>query len=230
MAHTLAPSSVNPAPPAEAGTGTPPALKARDFPVIDGCVVDPATGEVLEVLGLGQTVPGEPWEPTDAAGIEWVLRKASEAEARAAMIGERAASLARAKKSAAATVEFFKNRWKEQLLRFARAAVGDGKKGKTVEFTYGALQVRTSERHGVSVADRERAVEYLKKHGPKGAVVTRKVPATTVTELNLATLTEEHLAALAARTAAETGLEVTKPGDSIVVKLPKLSGRGGDEE
>jgi hypothetical protein len=141
------------------------AVQASNFIIHDGCLIDPDTGVIVEVLGRGiEQRDGDPWVPQSAEDVNWVLRKASEAEDRAARLKARQQSFASKVKTATESAKFFKDRWKVLLIELTEKVLKEsGEKGSMVSFDEGDLVVTTTKKHSFKVADDELAERALKK-------------------------------------------------------------------
>jgi hypothetical protein len=147
-----------------------PQIDNQETAVIDGLLVDLATGEVLGVAN-------EAFSVKDAASAEWVLERIAAAEADALRdkalldsVKERLESKIRASESRA---EWLRGRFGEELSEFARAELQGGK-SKTLKMTWGSLSFR-SKPSALKIVDQEKAVKWAEAYVPESVKVEKKV-------------------------------------------------------
>ena len=123
---------------------------------------------------------GEEFIPTDAAGVDWVLRKMADARTRASRIRENAEKMARAEERDA---EFLEWHYGAALQAYVRAELAGGKK-RSVRLYHGQLGFRTKPA-GVCVTNPAAALAWAKEHLP--AAVAEKLDKAALAEKLLET-------------------------------------------
>lgn len=219
------------------------AVAASNVLIVDGCVLDPETGEMIEALGRGGKQTGQKWEPKDNADVDWILWHTARAESEIALIDARIKRLNAAKQTAKATAAFFRDQWKMPLLALAKAVISTvSGKGSTVKYDYGDLQqVRSFKDRRVKITDKAKLAGILEAHG-YGIAVTRTFPVVEQIDIDKDSVPDSIWDAIEGGTLLsepsddahvlgpdEHGCEVKPPGDELVIKTPKPAKGGGDD-
>jgi phage host-nuclease inhibitor protein Gam len=139
--------------------------------VIDGMIVDVATGEVV-----GVDAP-EDFYVHDEDSFNWVMSKMLDADSRVAsiltspeVVRAKAiiANAERITKDAQNRKTWFETRFGHELARYAKAQM-DGGKSKTFKTVLGAISFRTK-KGGLRVEDKEKALETAQFNGWTNAI------------------------------------------------------------
>jgi hypothetical protein len=123
-----------------------------------------------EVAALVADAPtlssGEAFCPTDAAGVDWVLRKMNAARAEATVIRQNAELMARACERQADALEW---QFGPAIQTWLRAEIDGGKK-KSVRLYHGIVGLRTKPA-GVSITDPAAALAWAQEFLPDAVAV-----------------------------------------------------------
>jgi len=180
-----------------------PQLETNETIIIDGLIIDTATGEVL-----GEEKPE--FRVTDESSAEWVLEKIMTAEADAARERIRLKAVTDRLQSNIRTAEnraaFFRERYAADLEEFARQRL-EGAKTKTLKLTWGSLSLRTV-KGGLRVEDPDAALAWAKQNAPDAVKVTEA--------FQISKLTPDQKSALEASPPA--GFVVTGDAEKFDVK------------
>jgi|GEM_PF-3559781 len=137
--------------------------------------VETAEAETLtaeEVAALLSDAPApcpDAFCPTDAAGVDWVLRKVAAARAEAKLIRENMELMARAEERKAEALEW---RYGGAIQTYLRAELGNGS-GKSKRLPHGVIGYRTKPA-GVQVTDPGAALAWAAENLPGALRVDKK--------------------------------------------------------
>ncbi len=125
------------------------------------------TEEVAELVADAPAADPCAFVPTDAAGVDWVLRKMNAARAEAALIRQNAELMARACERQADALEW---KYGAALQTWLRAEIDGGKK-KSVRLYHGVVGLRTKPA-GVCVTDPAAALGWAQENLPAAVTLT----------------------------------------------------------
>ena len=127
------------------------------------------TDEALaELLGDAPETP-ETFIPTDAAGVDWVLRKVNAARAEARLIRENGEKMAREEERKAEHLEW---KYGAAIQTWLRAELADGKK-KSRTLYHGTVGFR-AKAAGLDVTDPGAALAWVREHLPDALRLDKK--------------------------------------------------------